>query len=128
VKKLHDLEILNIPGEYYYEQKIKGKKNYLHTYGNLHYNGCGGKQTFIGSKLLLYGVDENDQEVQIPIKNEILQTFNRDKITESFANKVESALPKEITICKDDDGRYYLSKESCRIIYRKIHPRKKFNI
>ncbi|MBU3100700.1 MULTISPECIES: hypothetical protein [Clostridium] len=125
---LHDLEILYIPGEYYYGQKINGKKNYLHTCRNLHYNGCGGKQTFIGSKLLLYGVDENNQEVQIPIKNEILQTFNRNKITEFFASKVESALPKEVTICKNDDGRYCLSKDSCRIIYRKIHARKKLYI
>lgn len=124
--ELNQLEIVYIPGTYVYNQRIKGKYNYEHSYGNKNYNGCGGEQVFTSSKLNLYGVKDDNKEMQVSIKNDILKTFNREKLSDDFVGKLEANMPNIITVEQDESDLYHLSKESCREIFRTIYPRKKF--
>ncbi len=128
VIKLIDMELLYIPGDYSYNQRIRGRKNYEHSSGNEYYNGCGGKQVFTGSKLTMYGVTDDNKEIGVSVKSDILQTFARNKLNESFINKLQNNMPNSVELEQDETGSYHLSRESCIEIFRAIHPHKKLNI
>lgn len=125
---LTELGLLYIPGSYSYNQGISGRKNFEHTRGNKHYNGCGGEQVFTSSKLNLYGVTDDNQEMGLSIKNDILKIFDRSKLNDSFVSKIQEKMPKTVEIEMDENGGCHLSKQSCLEIFKAIHPRKEPNI
>lgn len=124
--KLKRVEIFYVQGTHQYNKGISGKFNYEHMYKNKKYNGCGGEHVFTSSKLYLYGITDNNKEIKLSIKNDILKTFNRNKLSDSFTSKLESNLPDIVTLEPDKSEQYHLSKESCRQIFRNIYPRKKY--
>ena len=120
-------ELLYIQGDYSYKQGIRGGKNFEHIDRNKHYNGSGGEQIYTASKLNLYGITGEKQEIRISVKDEILKTFDRSKLNETFVDKLQEKMPDAIQLEIDDDGTAHISQQSCIDIYRTIHPRKKLN-
>ena len=124
---LHGLSLHYTPGERDYQQRIRGKKNYQHTeYGHA-YNGYGGVENFTPSTLTLTGTTESGATISVPIKSDILDLFDRERLSVSFVSKLNDSLPDTIEVYADRSPGQVLPPESRETIFRAIHPRKKFH-
>lgn len=126
---IKELEVLYVPGNMWYQDGIKGYKNYEHTeYNNSikeSYNGGGKVYKTRPSSLTLYGLDENNKEIgPINIKEDILIAFERQKLSEKFVQNLIEKLPNTLEIENDEFGKIILTNESIKSVYGTIHPRK----
>lgn len=124
--KIQEVDLIYIPGQRITSQKQSGRKNYSHRErtknGVADYNGSGFKQELIPSKLKISAIDENGNEIFEDIKDQILESFNRQKLTESFVNKLEDRLNNipEIVCEKSSSGNLVLSESTLQQIKKKI--------
>lgn len=126
---IKETEIIYLPGSKSYNDGIRGPKNYEHIEyvdgGRKGYDGVGRVCKNRPAKLVLYGLDENNNEIgPVNIKEDILKIFERQRLSESFVKELTDGLPDNSELGTDEFGKYILKEKSLQLVHGAKHPRK----
>lgn len=111
-------------------QGISGKENYEHVSckGDVrtHNNGMGWQEETQAAKFTAF-FETEDGELSFDVTQDFKNEFEKAKLSESFANKINEMAGKDgfpVTVEKNENGKLQITQASLQDIYTQMYPGK----